>query len=85
MTRPPTPNICDLCQGEIPTSEMSYTVQFSQKQPYGKGTKGKFVSSRNKADLCKKDFLKFCEGNYTIDWKTMVQNADGNWEEKEEK
>ncbi len=80
MTRKATPNICDLCQQEIALDEMSYTVQFSQKQPYGQGTKGKFVSSSNKADLCKKDFLKFCEGNYTVAWKTMVQNPAGKWE-----
>ena len=83
MTRPPTPNICDLCQSEIPRDQMSYTIQFSQKQPFGQGTKGKFVSSINKADLCKKDFLKFCEGNYTVEWKTMTQQADKSWKKED--
>lgn len=83
MTRKVTPNICDLCQGEIPIDQMSYTVQFSQKQPYGKGTKGKFVSSSNKADLCKADFMKFCEGNYTVEWKTMAQDKDGKWKQED--
>ena len=60
---------------------MSYKVQFSQNQPYNSGsTKGKFVSSVNKADLCKADFLKFCEGNYTSKWKIM-QKVGNTWQE----
>ena len=39
MTRPPTPNSCDICQEEIDPSQMSYTAQFSQKQPYRQGLK----------------------------------------------
>lgn len=81
MTRKATPNICDLCQKEIALDQMSYTVQFSQKQPFGEGTKGKFVSSKNKADLCKEDFLKFTSGNFKVEWKTMVQQADNSWKE----
>ncbi len=81
MTRKTTPNICDFCQDEIPHDEMSYTVQFNQKQPFGQGTKGEFVSSTNRADLCKRDFLKFQEGNFKVKWKHMKQQADKSWKE----
>ena len=74
MTRPPTPNSCDICQEEIDPSQMSYTAQFSQKQPYGQGLKGKFVSSNNKADYCKSCFLKTQNGNYKVQWKTMMKD-----------
>ncbi len=81
MTRKATPNTCDLCQSEMDPSLMSYTAQFNQKQPYGKGKKGEFVSSNNKADVCKTCFLKFTEGNFSISWKHMKQDKDGNWGE----
>ena len=80
MTRPPTPNSCDICTEEIDPSQMSYTAQFSQKQPYGQGTKGKFVSSNNKADYCKSCFLKTQNGNYKVQWKTMIKDEkSGTW------
>ena len=53
---------------------MSYSAQFSQKQPYGEGTKGKFVSSTNKADYCKKCFLETQQGNFKVKWKTMMKD-----------
>jgi len=84
MTRKAIPNTCDSCQNEVPTNEMSYTAQFSQKQPYGQGKKGEFVSSTNKADFCKKCFLKICEGNFTVKWKHMKQQADKTWLEVEQ-
>jgi len=81
MTRPHIDQTCDLCQNSVNSDEMSYTCQFSQRQPYTHGaTKGKFVSSINKADLCKKCFLKFCEGNYSVKWKTMKKIGD-SWQE----
>ena len=81
MTRPHISNTCDLCQNEIESDEMSYKTQFNQIQPYTSGsTKGKFVSSTNKADLCKKCFLKFCEGNFSVKWKTMQKIGD-SWQE----
>ena len=81
MTRKRISQTCDFCQSEIDDSEMSYKVQFSQNQPYNSGSiKGKFVSSSNKADLCKTDFLKFCEGNFSVVWKTMMK-IDDKWQE----
>ncbi len=82
MTRKATPNICDLCQKDIPTDQMSYTVQFSQKQPYGKGKKGVIVSSTNRADLCKGCTMKFTEGNYTLEWNIIEQQEDKSWIKK---
>tara|TARA_R110000751_G_scaffold45615_1_gene103366 strand:+ start:373 stop:651 length:279 start_codon:yes stop_codon:yes gene_type:complete len=74
MTRKPTPNQCDICTEDIDPSQMSYSAQFSQKQPYGEGTKGKFVSSTNKADYCKKCFLETQQGNFKVKWKTMMKD-----------
>ena len=74
MTRDPTPNQCDVCANDIDPNMMSYTAQFSQKQPYGEGTKGKFVSSINKADYCKSCFLKVCENNFKVKWKPMIKD-----------
>ena len=74
MTRPKTPNQCDICTEDIDPNMMSYTAQFSQKQPYGEGTKGKFVSSTNKADYCKKCFLETQHGNFKVKWKTMIKD-----------
>ena len=81
MTRPKIENTCDLCQNSMDNSEMSYTVSFNQKQPYGSGMKNKFVSSTNKADLCKKCLILFGKGNYEIRWKTMEKQKDGTWKE----
>jgi hypothetical protein len=69
-----------MCQEEIDSSQMSYSAQFSQKQPYGEGLKGKFVSSSNKADFCGNCFRKVCLGNFNVRWKTM-QKIDDKWQE----
>tara|TARA_R110002110_G_scaffold358718_1_gene568044 strand:+ start:157 stop:426 length:270 start_codon:yes stop_codon:yes gene_type:complete len=80
MTRAPTPNVCDICNQDIASDQMSYTAQFSQKQPYGEGTKGKFVSSINKADYCKACFLETQHGNFKVKWKTMAKDEKlGSW------
>ncbi len=84
MTRAKTPNICDNCQQEMPTDQMSYTAQFSQRQPYGKGKKGQIVSSTTRADFCKKCFNKFCEGNYSTTWTVIEQQADKSWKKLDE-
>jgi hypothetical protein len=61
---------------------MSYTISFNQKQPYGAGIKNRFVSSTNKADLCKNCLVsKFGAGNFKIRWKTMEKQIDGTWKE----
>ena len=82
MTRPQINNTCDLCQNEIDNSEMSYTISFNQRQPYGSGMKNRFVSSTNKADLCKSCLVsKFSVGNFKIRWKTMEKQENGTWAE----
>jgi hypothetical protein len=53
MTNPPRKRTCDFCKKEIDSGEMSYKIQFNQNPPFGTGTKNQFVSSVNKADLCK--------------------------------
>ena len=60
---------------------MSYTVSFNQRQPYGSGIKNRFVSSTNKADLCKHCMILFGKGNFIISWKTMEKQIDGTWKE----
>ena len=83
MTRATTPNTCDFCKKEMNPDEMSYTVQFSQKQPYGKGIKGKIVSSKNRADMCKTDFQELMEGsNYKLEWEAIVKQDDGTWKKE---
>ncbi len=85
MTNPPRSRVCDFCKKEIPAGEMSYKVQFNQNPPFDGTSKNEFVSSNNKADLCKTDFLVFCEGDFTVKWKTMI-STDGRktWHEKKE-
>jgi len=84
MTKARTPQICDFCSKEIDSELMSYTVQFNQRQPYGKGQKGEFVSSKNKADMCKSCFTKVVEkSEFKIQWKHMKQQADKTWAEVE--
>ncbi len=86
MTNAPRLRVCDFCKKDIPAGEMSYKLQFNQNPPYGKGIKNEFVSSDNKADLCKTDFLIFCEGNFTVEWKTMETTDNRkSWHTKEEK
>ena len=57
---------------------MSYSASFTQKQPYGSGIKNRFVSSTNKASLCKKCMLSF-GGNFKIRWVTREKNNEGKW------
>ena len=75
MTRAQINDTCDLCQSEIDSSEMSYNASFTQKQPFGSGIKNRFVSSQNKASLCKKCMLSF-GGNYKIRWVTREKQGE---------
>ena len=74
MTRPHISNSCDSCNQEIPSDQMSYSAQFSQKQPYSGKTNGKFVTSLNRCDLCKSCFLALNENNFKVKWKTMMKD-----------
>ena len=74
MTRPQSLNQCDICMEDIPSDQMSYQASFSQKQPFGEGTKGKFTTSASKCDYCKKCFLETQHGNYKVKWITKIKD-----------
>ena len=88
MTRARTENPCDFrisqkgahnCGNDV----MNYSVQFSQKMPYGEGVKGKITSSKNRADLCKACFIEATKGsNYKVEWEAIVKQSDGTWKKE---
>ena len=84
MTRLRVENSCDSCNGSIPEDEMSYSAQFSQKQPYSGSTGSKFVTSVNRCDLCKACFLDLNKNNFKVRWKTMHKDKlSGKWIEQD--
>ncbi len=88
MTRARSENPCDFrisqkgehnCGNEV----MNYSVQFSQRMPFGKGIKGKIISSKNRADMCKACFLESVKGsNYKVEWEAIVQQPDKSWKKE---
>ncbi len=88
MTRARTENPCDFRISQkgahnCPADQMNYSVQFSQKMPYGEGVKGKITSSKNRADLCKACFIASTQGsNYKIEWEAIVKQDDGTWKKE---
>ena len=83
MTRQKQPIICDSCAKEI-SSQMRYSLQFNQTNAEKPSSKGSFITSSSKADMCHPCFLEVCKNGYKPKWVRKVKNEDtGKWSDEE--
>jgi len=83
MTRQKQPIICDSCAKEI-SSQMRYSLQFNQTNAEKPSSKGSFITSSSKADMCHPCFLQICTNGYKPKWVRKVKDENtGKWSDEE--
>ena len=83
MTRQKQPIICDIDGKEI-SSAMKYSLQVNQTNTEKPSTKGSFVTSTTKLDICHACFLEICKNGYKPKWVKKVKDENtGKWSDQE--